>query len=171
MAAYYFIRNSGNYIKKNALNLPQPSALPNTSQKFPYVFISDEAFALGPNLMKPFGLNVLNENRHVFNYRLSRARSVVECAFGILNSKFGVFQKDIPFEPDTATVVVVACCYLHNYLIRNAENTYCVTNNSDNAQNVMTLGELQRTHSRNPTCDAKTLRENLCNYYCNEGRI
>lgn len=157
--------------QQNNLNLPEPSALPNTRQKFPYVFISDEAFALGPNLMKPYAQNVLNEDRYIFNKRLSIARSVVECAFGILNAKFGVFQKDIPFEPEIASLVVRACCYLHNYLIKNASS--CLSN--DVAENeigeIDVLVNLETTHNRKPTMDAKVIREQFCNYYCNEGKI
>ncbi|RVE43202.1 hypothetical protein evm_012151 [Chilo suppressalis] len=155
--------------QQDILNLPEPSALPNTRQTFPYVFVSDEAFALGPNLMKPYAQKALNENRHIFNYRLSRARSVFECAFGILNSKFGIFQKDIPFEPDTASLIVATCCYLHNYLRKNA-NSYCFSN-EDDENKINRLEDLQRTHNRNPTCDAKCIRENFCYYFCNEGRI
>lgn len=40
--------------EKGHLNLPAPLVLPNTTKEFLYVFISDEAFALGKNLMKPY---------------------------------------------------------------------------------------------------------------------
>lgn len=40
--------------EKGELNLPTPLAVPKSSTDFPYVFISDEAFALGKNLMKPY---------------------------------------------------------------------------------------------------------------------
>lgn len=77
--------------QQGSLFLPEPTTLPNTQDNFPYVFIGDEAFALGENLMKPYPQSACNHDRKTFNYRLSRARSNIECAFGILRSKFGVF--------------------------------------------------------------------------------
>lgn len=106
--------------QQGSLSIPEETALPNTSDNFPYVFIADEAFALGENLMKPYPQDALNNNRKIFNYRLSRARSVVECAFGILRTKFGVFQKSINFETSKAALIVTTCCYLHNYMMKTS---------------------------------------------------
>lgn len=106
--------------QQGTLCLPEASSLPNTTDNFPYVFIADEAFALGKNLMKPYPQSGCNNERKIFNYRLSRARSVIECAFGILRTKFGVFQKAICFEPNKAALIVAACCYLHNYLLKSS---------------------------------------------------
>ena len=49
----------------------------------------------------------------VFNYRLSRARPVVECAFGILASRWRMYQRAIA---TSAEVCVKATCVLHNFL-------------------------------------------------------
>ena len=51
----------------------------------------------------------INDEREVFNYRFSSARCVVENAFGILLSKFGVFQKPISLDPQNATIVIMTC--------------------------------------------------------------
>ena len=50
----------------------------------PYVIVGDEAFPLKPYLMQPFpGRDIRNnEERRKYNYRLSRARRVIENAFG-----------------------------------------------------------------------------------------
>lgn len=42
--------------EQGLLNLPNPINLSNMTHLFPYVFVADEAFALGPNLMKTAAL-------------------------------------------------------------------------------------------------------------------
>ncbi|XP_063788473.1 uncharacterized protein LOC134943713 [Pseudophryne corroboree] len=65
-----------------------------------FVFVADEAFALLEHIMKPYPQRVLNHDRRIFNYRLSRARRVVENAFGILSNQFRIFHKPINMRLD-----------------------------------------------------------------------
>ena len=102
------------------LNLPKA----NQSNGLPYVFISDEAFVLRRDFMKPYNIRVLDNYKRIFNYRLSRARRVVENAFGILASRFRVFQKPFNLKPDNIETVVMACCVLHNFLRRRSSAYY-----------------------------------------------
>lgn len=55
--------------------------------------------------MKPFNQHEMTNDRRIFNYRLSIAQRVVENVFGILASKFGVFQKPINLIPDKAVKI------------------------------------------------------------------
>lgn len=87
------------------------TAVVYSTHLFPFVFVVDEAFALHNNLLKPYSQKLLNESRNTFNKRLSRARVNVENTLGILNSRFGVFQKPINLRPSKATVVTFAYCY------------------------------------------------------------
>lgn len=47
----------------------------------PYVFMGDEAFTLLEDFLKPFSQKDLNPERKIFNYRLSRARRIMENVF------------------------------------------------------------------------------------------
>lgn len=60
------------------LSLPEPTKLPNSDKVFPYFYVGDPAFPLKRNLMRPYPGKLLPRERRVFNYRISRARVVIE---------------------------------------------------------------------------------------------
>jgi hypothetical protein len=45
-----------------------------------------------------------------YNYRLTRARGIVACAFGILCNKLRIFHRATDVYPDFCDVVVITCC-------------------------------------------------------------
>ena len=55
--------------------LPPTKNLPGTETPVPHVILGDEAFQLSPNFLSPYpGTELTNNERRIFNYRLSRAR-------------------------------------------------------------------------------------------------
>ncbi|CAN8014615.1 unnamed protein product [Ixodes persulcatus] len=69
-------------IAEGKRRLPTASWLGNS--KVPFFFVGDEAFPMKTFVMRPFpGKNLTERPPRVFNYRLSRARRVVENSFGI----------------------------------------------------------------------------------------
>lgn len=97
-----------------------------------------------------------------FNRALSRARVVVECAFGILAQKFRIFLR--PFETDinnTVKVVKAAAC-LHNYL-QDMESAYVYENqNSTNPLGAFVSIQPNRHRANNEAFD---VRQNFVNYF------
>lgn len=162
-----FYSKFGELLENNQLMLPESAPLPNTNENFPYIFVADEAFALNVHMMKPYPQKLLNDERHEYNRRISRARAPVENAFGILNSRFGIFQKAIMLDPEKAITIVTACCYLHNFLSK--ETSHSSYQSIDRTQE--TLVDLKSTLRRNSSNAAKDIRERLCRYFNNEGKI
>ena len=95
-----------------------PSSLQNENDvNIPPLLIGDAAFPLEPFLMKPFTNAVLSTEQHYFNYRLSRARMTIECAYGQLKGRWRHLMKKSEgglYETKTATL---ACMVLHNLCI------------------------------------------------------
>ena len=75
-------------VEEKRAGLPEPAPLPNDDKPMPYHFIADDAFALRTWLMKPFSHRSQIHREIIFNYRLSRARRVVENTFGILSHRY-----------------------------------------------------------------------------------
>ncbi|XP_037933215.1 protein ALP1-like [Teleopsis dalmanni] len=105
------------HFKNETLGLPKEMTLPGSTNKVPFVFVADDAFPLKPNILKPYsGKHDKGSIERIFNYRLSRARTVVENTFGVLSSVFRVLRKPIQLQPEKASIIVLACIHLHNFL-------------------------------------------------------
>lgn len=69
----------------HSLCIPPPLRMKNSEFEFPYVLLGDKAFSISTYIMKPYPRSgKLNIRKKIFNYRLSRGRRTIECAFGIL---------------------------------------------------------------------------------------
>ncbi|XP_063393367.1 uncharacterized protein LOC134678652 [Cydia fagiglandana] len=107
----------GRAIEMNTFNIPTDTPLPGTEIIMPHVFVADEAFPLKRNLLRPYPRSSgISEKERIYNNRLSRARRVVENAFGILYQKFGIYNKNLHLHPKYVDIVVFATCILHNVM-------------------------------------------------------
>lgn len=114
-------------LEKNNLGFPEDSMLCGLNKIMPYVFVADEAFPLTNRIMKPFsGMHGKGTIERVFNFRLSRARRIVENAFGISSAVFRVLRKPMLLEPEKAQTIVMAIVCLHNFLRKShsSRNVY-----------------------------------------------
>ena len=102
--------------------------------------------------------------------------------FLILTSHFGIFQKPITLSPENANVIVLAYCYLYNFL-KNSSSGYATSGVFHTQQ--ATSDTLQSDTSRETNNDfvlslkinnsastnnAKQVRDTYCRYFNNEGK-
>ena len=127
-------------IQDGSLNMPPPDCLPNYDTPKPYYFNPDDAFALKTRLMKPHANQNLTWDQRVFNYRLSRARRVVENAFGILAQRCGCLLGTMHQAPETVAIIIRAAVSLH-YLLRIKN---CISPRVINREDNLQSGFLRR---------------------------
>ena len=108
----------GKRLSEDRINIPNSQQLPHDEHgKFmPFVFVGDEAFAASTHILRPYSNRYLDAKKRIFNYRLSRARRMVECTFGILASKWRIFYRSLDVNLKHSTEIIKAACILHNFV-------------------------------------------------------
>lgn len=153
----------GKKFNNKTFNVPQPAPLMEDGEPQPYIVVGDEAFPLKPYLLCPYSRSHLgdNEPNKIFNYRLSRARRVVENAFGILAARWRCFRRYLEVQPEFVDKIVLASCCLHNMLC--SDNTF----ESDIESLQLPEAALLRLDliNRNSTREAFQVRENFKEYF------
>lgn len=172
-------------MENNSMNIPAPIPLPGREIPVPYFVLGDGAFPLNVHVMKVFsGLHPKGSIKRSFNYRLCRARRVVENVFGISSSVFRVLRKPMLLEPEKAEVIVMSVAHLHNFLKKsmNSVNIYTPSGTFDREvggqitegnwrsenNNMASLLPI-RNMPRRSALDVKKLRNEIANYFVNEG--
>ncbi|XP_070819492.1 uncharacterized protein [Chaetodon trifascialis] len=113
----------GEQLIQGRLPLPPHAPLPGTDVLTPLVFVADEAFPQKINLMRPFpGSQQLSQEENVYNFRHSRARRVIENAFGILAARWRILGRAMECSIETAEDVTKACVALHNFLSKGDQS-------------------------------------------------
>lgn len=171
-------------LEKKALNIPTEERLHNSPRILPYVFLADDAFPLRKDMMKPFRHNDLDSRiKKIYNYRTSRARRIVENAFGILAARFRIHRTQMNMSPESIGSVVRATCALHNYLMSSSLNSYAPlecfdseyyeegTITSGLTTKDSTLEPLQRTTQGRTIQTANQIRSQFMTYFVTEGKV
>ena len=106
------------------LNLPPPETITGSEEMgpFPYVFVADAAFPLKENLLRPHpvGRRQCTREQLIFNYRLSRARRIIENGFGLLWVRWGIYRRTLELRAQNAVSIVKATCVLNNFIQRTS---------------------------------------------------
>ncbi|XP_066455030.1 uncharacterized protein [Eleutherodactylus coqui] len=145
------------------LALPGPRLLPGSSgPTAPFVIVADEAFGLSTHVLRPFPRRGLDTRRRVFNYRLTRARRFVECAFGILTSKWRVFLGTIQMEPESACSLVKAAVVLHNFCrINDAGWTFA----DDQMPTTSQVADIDENQANRQASSGIQVRDSFADYF------
>jgi len=108
----------GRRFSEGLMNLPPPSIIDLAhTQPLPFVIIADEAFQLNSFTMRPYPGRNITAERRIFNYRLSRARRVVENTFGIMAVRWRIYQKPMNTSLATTEAIIQATICLHNFMM------------------------------------------------------
>ena len=173
-------------LEENTLRRPPPTGLPGRQLPVPYAVVADEAFGLKPWIMRPYPRTQLDKSKQIFNYRLSRARRCVENVFGVLANRFRVFRQSIPLEPSKVVTITKAACVLHNYLRTGSLTRYTYTppnlvdqEDTETGQIIHgawrqepeCLNPIAASSDRNPSLQAKQVREEFCSYFNTSGAV
>ena len=103
-------------LEDETIGLPPPEPIAGGDIPVPCFIVRDSAFPLRTWLMKALPLRNMTKQQRIYNYRLSRARRIVENAFGILASRFRCLLTTMPQKTKTVEFLVLACCCLHNLM-------------------------------------------------------
>lgn len=169
------------------MNLPKPESLTVDGPPLPYVLVGAEAFQLTEYLLRPYpGRSGLNQERTIFNYRLSRARRTIENTFGILVSRWRILKRPIICTVEKSLKIVQAIICLHNWLRKQdiGINQYIDQTLVDQDRldgfvpgswrediENSALRDIIRLGNNNSTRKAIKIRENFCNFFNTEGAV
>ena len=167
----------GQMYLEDELDVPGPKPLPNAPQlgNVPHVIVADEAFPLKPNIMRPYprarnGVRLSHE-KQIYNYRLSRARRLVENAFGILAQRWRCFNRRLQLKTETVVKIIQATCVLHNYLRVPTDATITATYARLNPDRLDYLGpdgaivDLQNLNGYRSAQEAQRIRDKFLQYF------
>ena len=154
----------GKAFANNSLGVPAPAPVEDCDIPLPYFVVGDDIFALQTWLQRSFPRRSKpSEAQQIFNYRLSRARHVIENTFGILRVRWRVFSRPNQASVETAEEITKAAVCLHNYLRQTNSASYCATGfvDSEDGSGDIRPGEWRqvvRNDSRGALSDIAPLR-------------
>lgn len=153
------------WLERDGINIPTAAPLPhdNTQQEVPYYFVADNAFPLTRRLMRPYPMARITNEKRIYNYRHSRARKTIECAFGMMTQKFQVFLTPIRcLRYETINNIIKSACVLHNFIRSKDGISYSPVDIENTAQ---TRNFEQNVIHVNAVSSGLVVRKYLTNYF------
>ena len=99
----------------------------------------------------------------MYNYRITRERRTVECAFGMLTQKFGILKTLMETSTELSEAIVKSICVLHNFIHHDNMNFRGDDDAIDDQHQHMS--SLSTARSIRPTVEAMSIRDTLREYF------
>lgn len=132
-------------------------------------------------MLKPYAKPNLTSAERIFNYRLSRARRIIENSFGILGAKWRIYRTAINASLYLTEKIVTSTLCLHNWLRNHTENSYIDNNLVDTDEKGTLTQDKWRSkqiafqpissNSYNSSTTAKETREKFKRYFVGSGAV
>ncbi|VDL82464.1 unnamed protein product [Nippostrongylus brasiliensis] len=157
------------YIEEHDADFPSPVQLGNIG-KVPCHFLVDQGFRLTTRFIRPYSdAEASSDSKSAyFNFKLSRARRVVENYFGILANRFRILLRPIYATPENIKTITMAIMILHNLLVASiggvaVAERYGISEVFADQENVGAVG--------NVATEAKNVREMMKNYFSRRDNV
>jgi len=159
------------HLEAGSFNLLPPRQIPPTNITLPYVFVGDQGYPLKEYLMRPYPTDNgrMSRQKEIFNYRLSRARRKVECAFGILVAKWICLKIELQVNPEHFDAVIRTICLLHNIVIDKEGVNETVAMTQITAEDHSSVRSSKRYNRAKQ--NACSIRDRFMQYFNAEGAI
>uniref|UniRef100_A0A8R1EJD5 DDE Tnp4 domain-containing protein n=2 Tax=Caenorhabditis japonica TaxID=281687 RepID=A0A8R1EJD5_CAEJA len=92
-------------------------SLPNSNIDMGAFLLADNGFGLTKEIMQPYRSSSLSCENMLFNRELSAVRVTVENTFGLLASRFRVFQRALNLTPRNSRSLIISLSVVHNIII------------------------------------------------------
>lgn len=160
----YSSSDLGRGMAAGALQVPADCPLPGSGKhgNMPFTMVGDAAFPSKPYLMKPFAGQRIPKKWGIYNYRLSRARMVAECAFGILAARWRVLYTRMQMKPENIDSLIMTVCILHNFLHNPSDNQAWL---NEAEGEVEELRDVRNMGGNRGSRQAFAFREKLCDFF------
>lgn len=160
------------YLEAGTFPLPPPRQFLNSNITLPYVLLGDQGYPLKEYLMRPYPTDMrMCPQKEIFNYRLSRARRCVECAFGILVSKWRCLKTELQVDPHHADKIVKTACLLHNIIIDKEGLDEAVFTESSINHQIVFNGNMNLRRYNRARQQAYDIRDKFKQYFNGPGAV
>uniref|UniRef100_A0A8R1E7N7 DDE Tnp4 domain-containing protein n=1 Tax=Caenorhabditis japonica TaxID=281687 RepID=A0A8R1E7N7_CAEJA len=123
--------------------------VPGSDTVMPSFILADNGFGLSKFVMTPYRENQLKSTKDIkYNEKISSVRVKVENLFGILVSKFQVFNRELRLDPKRSRALIISCCVIHNISI-GAPSPPVVSDDEEVIIDPYKCAESQRTALKN----------------------
>ena len=90
-----------------------------------FFILGDSAYAIESFILPPYDNAKSKSPEDAFNFFHSSARITVECTFGELDRRWGIFWKPICYSLDNTCLIIEGAMHLHNFLVNERLKSNC----------------------------------------------